>query len=171
MHLRRHSSLRVVVSATLLALVTTAALSSPPASAKTDPIVDVFVKGFISGFEKSTGVKVPDAEARCIGQRFLAKVSVDELSKVGTTGVLTATQKTVLVQAMGACVGPGTYKAVLVRKLGRDFSAKQKACIADTSLTKLGVPNLLKLDFAAFTGVPATAIQKQVTSIVRSCVR
>ena len=154
----------------MLALVATAALPSPSASAKSDAIVDVFVKGFIGGFEKSTGVKVPDAEARCIGQRFLAKVSVDELANVGKTGVLTAAQKTVLVQAMGACVGPGTYKAVLVRKLGTKFTAKQKTCIADTALTKVGVTNLLKLDFASFTGVPATAVQKQVTSIVLACV-
>ena len=169
MHSLHRFSLRAVGSAVLLALVATVVLSNPAASAKSDPIVDVFVTGFISGFEKSTGVKVPDAEARCIGQKFLAKVSVDELSAVGKTGVLTAVQKTVLVQAMGGCVGPATYKAVLLRKLGPKFNTKQKTCIADTALARLGVTNLLKLDFASFTGVPATAIQRQVTKIVANC--
>ena len=164
----RSRPLAVALTAALtLAVLATAATG--PASAKSDPLVDAFVKGFVGSFEKSSGVPVPPAEARCIGEKFLAKISVAELTKTSASGNLSAKQKTVLVSSLGACMSPKTYKAVLTKKLGAQFSVKQKTCIADTAITKIGVPKLLDLDFATFTGVSSTATQKAVTGILTSC--
>ena len=146
-----------------------------PAQAKTDPIVDAFVKAFVTSFESSTGTKIPTSEATCIGTKFLAKIDVNELSKSAASNDLTKPQKAALAGAFGACLSGNTYKAVLKHNLAKQFTQKQITCIGDKAVTKLGVPALIALDFKDYVGVTAATTAAnakttaELTKIIKAC--
>lgn len=158
----------------LFALLTTAAsvagvsvvglsLAAGPAQAKTDPVVDAFVKSFVTSFEKSTGTKIPTAEATCIGTKFLAKIKVGDLLKAAAANDLTIPQKGALSAAFGACLSGATYKAVIKHNLAAQFTPGQLTCLGDKAVAQLGVPALIAVDFKDFAGTQ-TAAAKSVTA-------
>ena len=147
-----------------------AVVSSAPARAESGTaLAKSFATGFVQGFEKSTGVKLPKDEATCVGNRFVPKIKVAELAKIKTIDDLKPAQRQALIDSLGLCLSPQTYTAVLDKKLGT-ASAKQKTCFEKAIITKLGVPKLLAVDFADFLKQPVpAAVNKQISDLATGC--
>ena len=161
---------RFAAIAAAVALLTAVVLPALPARAASgSALAKSFATGFVQGFEKSTGVKLPKDEATCVGNRFVPKVKIAELAKIKTIDDLKPAQRQALIDSLGLCLSPQTYTAVLDKKLGT-ASVKQKICFEKAIITKLGVPKLLAVDFADFLKQPASAaVNKQISDLAASC--
>ena len=161
---------RRAISSTIALLFLGAGLISPAAHADSgSTLAKSFATGFVQGFENSTGVKMPKDEAACVSTRFVPKVKVSDFMKIKTIDDLTPSQRTALVDALGLCMSPQTYTAVLDKKL-TTLTLKQRLCFEKAAITKLGVPKLLAADFAVFLKQPATAaVNKQITDLAIGC--
>jgi hypothetical protein len=177
----RASRTRTVLLTFATTLAATAGLGvtgSAPAHAASDPAVDAFVKSFVASFEKSTGTKIPKAEATCIGTKFLAKIKVGELLKAAASNDLTVAQKGALSTAFGACLSGATYKAVIKHNLAAQFTPGQLTCLGDKAVSQLGVPALIAVDFKEFAGAQSAAAkastaktESALTKIALSCAK
>ena len=145
-------------------------LGAAPAHAVSDTaLAKAFATGFVTGFEKSTSVVLPNDEATCVGTRFVPKVKVTDFAKIKTIDDLTPVQRQALVDSLALCLSPKTYTLVLDKKL-TTLKPAQRTCF-EAAVLKIGVPKLLALDFEDFLKKPQTATTAQVNKLAKSCIK